>query len=536
MHHFFLPTQIRDLVHIKAWAGAQFESVPIYCSGIEVCEKALEWGARNVSFHQPSWETIERMGDIPDSVVALAKSFDALHSAARTLHLGLDIPTLGWDFLNLVFIIQTTWDLQTAIPPLLEKLPKDGCPVLFDCKNGQDFYFDSGLSRGLIRKLVAQKYKHVQSIDIGPPEIFRQNASSFQLEIPSGSFKVLSHLPTAFYSLRFHENRLRPVRGAGLVDLQSPYFDIPMADTRIGLRACNRQNIPAPLHSYARALENLLTDLYDALDVSGEARACGMFERHKAWALSQYEAYRSLSEASSLLEVERIELTCHDTGLAGPLVSWANQRGIPVEMWPHSEVINVATPVLKNGRKHSFFPRNTFELELGVGRSSWVDAKRRVSNSPKAKGKILILFNQLDSPAYIPRCRVLELKKGLQYFINRLSNSGWQIKIRHKPSHPYYLLLGLSDVEHAEGALSNWRDWPEVCISVASPTTAMIEFWQDGVRCFHVQEIAVNPGEKFILPHEGVTVYQAEPFPILFRRLADVLEENLVSEPDNTTN
>jgi hypothetical protein len=525
MQNFFLPTQIRDLSLIKALSQSKFESAPIFCSGIEICERAIELGARNISFHQVSWGTLGRMGEIPESVLALARAFDALHSDLRTRHLGLEVPSLGWDFLNMTFIAQSVLDLQAAIPPFVEKLPSDGCPVLFTCNNGQDFYFDSGLSRHLIRKLVFAKYTNLISLDITPPEIFRESANSFTLEIPNGSFRVLSHLPTVFYNIPFHRERLRPDIVNGLLDLESPYFDIPMSKDRILLRKCDRKTVPQGLSQYCEKFESLVSDFYETLNVSEQARACGMFDRHKGWALSQYEAYLTLCSAASVRNVERVEVSCHDTGLSGPLLSWANQHNIPVEMWPHSEIINIATPVLKKGRKNSYFPRATLPLELGVGNSVWAGAKHRLSHSPKGKKTLLILINQMDSAGYLPRCRVLEVKNGIEFLTKRLSAEGWDIKIRHKPSHPYVNLMGLNNMQYADGPLSGWLDWPEACISVASPTTALIRFWENGARCFHVQEMALNHTEKFILPNDCLTVYQGGPFSDLFLRLASDLSD-----------
>jgi hypothetical protein len=530
MQPFFLPIQIRDLFLIKALDQSKFESAPIFCSGIEICERALELGARNISFHQVSLGTLEQMREIPESVSSLARSFDALHSDLRTRHLGLDVPSLGWDFLNMTCIAQSVLDLQVAIPPFIEKLPSDGCPILFTCNNGQDLYFDSGLSRHTIRKLVFAKYKNLISLDITPPEIFRESANSFTLEIPNGSFRVLSHLPTVFYSIPFHQERLRQDIVKGLLDLESPYFDIPMSSNRILLRKCDRKTVSQHLNEYCQKLESLVSDFYETLNVSEEARLCGMVDRHLGWAVSQYEAYLSLCTAASARNVERVEISCHDTGLMGPLLSWANQRNISVEMWPHSEVISVPTPVLRKGRKNLYLSRPTLPLELGVGNSVWAGAKYRRSDSPKGKKTLLVLLNQMDSAGYLPRCRVLELKNGIECLMKRLSVDGWQIKIRHKPSHPYVNLMRLEGAQYAGGPLSDWLDWPEVCVSVPSPTTSIIRFWESGARCFHVQEIALGITEKVMLPNDSLKVYEGASFSDLFLRLANDLSDKEFAE------
>ena len=517
---------MRDLGIIKAATGVNFESTPIFCSGIEVCERALEQGARNVSFHQLSRETLGRLENIPDSVVSTARAFDVLHSDLRTRHLGLEVSSVGWDYLNIAFIVQTIKELQTAIPPFVETLPSGALPVLFRCKNAQDFYFDSSMNRDVIRKAIAKKYSEVFSIEISPPDIFREKGNSFELKIPTGSFRVLSHLPTVFYSIPFHQSRLSSDTDKGLLDLESPYFDVPMSPNRILLQSCERNFVPAPLLEYWRALKSLLSDLYSSLDISEEARAGGMFDRHKGWAFSQYESYLSLRSSSALAQVERVEVSCHDAGLSGPLLTWANERGIAVEMWPHSEVINTPTPVLNKGCKHSYFPRATAPLELGIGKSQWVGARVRQTNSPRGKKRMLILMNQMDSPACVPRCRPFELKKGIEFLLKRLSAEGWQIKLRHKPSHSCRILFEMCNMEHANGPLGDWFEWPEVCLSVATPTTAMIGFWENGARCYHLQEILLGLGEKFVLPHEGITVYQGAEYAGLFLRLANDLAES----------
>jgi hypothetical protein len=526
---FFVPLQLEDIILLRSNLKTQFAETPMACMGIEVCEKALALGARDISFFGLTSAIISDLSYSHLSATCLARSFDAQHSELRARHLGLEMHTPGWDYLNVFFIADTVLALKCTARSFVEKMPSAGSPVLFTRQNAQDMYFDSGLIRGLFIRAARERYPDLKTIDLDPPSAYREKANRFELTIPKGTFRVLSHLPTVFYSANQHIQRLNEKDTESLVDLESPYFDIPMSKTRVTLAPARSEGERGMPTDYLKALENLTRDFYATLGVSAEAEACGMLKRHEGWAVSQYLALQSLKNAPSLKDVERVEVSCHDTGLAGPLLSWANSRDIAVEMWPHSEVINIPTPVLKKGRKHSFFPRPTLPLELGVGSSLWVDPKTRQFRTPKGKQNLLILMNQMDTAGGVPRCRVLDLQKGLNSLVARLRPLGWQVKLRQKPSHPYSVLMGLNSVEQADGPLENWLEWPEVCLSIVGPTTAMTGFWKNGVRCYHLQEHTLAPAEEFLLPAQGVETYHSAPYPSLFERLWEALSENILS-------
>jgi hypothetical protein len=516
MSNFFVPSHIRDVPYVKTLAGPQFASTDICCFGIEVCDRALALGARNVSFHEISWETLRQLSEVPNTAEALARSFDARHSELRARYLGLEVESLGWDYLNINWIAQSVLSLRSAFTPFLEKLPGDKIPVFLDTCNSQDYYFDSKLLRGILKKALSVKFKEIIVAEIPQWEIFKPTANNFTLDIPAGEFRVLCHLPTVFYSASGHMERLDSFGEGRVLDLESPYFDIPISPNRIKLGEGRFERNAERFSEYWREYERLIEDFYITIDLIEGARSSGMFERHRGWAISQYEAYKSLASAECLKEIERVEMSCHDTGLAGPLISWANQRGVPVHMWPHSEVINAVTPVLKRGQKHFHVEGSTLPLELGVGRSEWTGLKKRTDVPPVQGKTLLILMNQLDAPWYVPNCQILGLRKALQDFIQRMAEEGWHVKFRQKPSHAYNVLLGFENVENVTGPLETLSGWPAVCISVGSPTTAMIGFWEGGSQCYHIQERTVSLAERFIIPSNEVGVLHSDRFSYLF--------------------
>ena len=518
MSVFIVPTHLRDVAHIRTLTGSDFEKVSICCSGIEICEQLLALGAKNVSFHEIQWETLRGLSQLPETSNLIARSFDARHAELRSKYLGIEVENLGWDYLNIYFIAESVLSVRCAFLPFIDKLPVDGSPIFLNTTNSQDFYFDSSLIRGVVKKAISIRFKDFLEVNIPPWEIFQKDANSFTLEIPKGSYRVLSHLPTVFYSAAMHKERLGREAADQLLDLQSPYFDIPMSRHRVRLGPGQMAEVPRGFAEYWRDYEMLLSDFYSTLDLSEEARSSGMFERHRGWAISQYCAYKSMEAAEAFKQIERVEISCHDTGLAGPLISWANKREIPVHMWPHSEVINVVTPVLRKGQKHSYVEGETLPLELGVGKSNWVDQKKRHLTTRVCGKTVLILMNQLDKSWYVPNCQVLGLREALQAFIQRLSAEGWEVKLRQKPSHAYHVLLSFEGAQCASGPLENLFGWPAFCISVGSPTTAMIGFWKNGSHCLHLQEATLSLMERFIVPAGDVDVFHSDRFSSLFER------------------
>jgi hypothetical protein len=61
-------------------------------------------------------------------------------------------------------------------------------------------------------------------------------------------------------------------------------------------------------------------------------------------------------------------------------------------------------------------------------------------------------------------------------------------------------------IEEAEGPLIDFLNWPDFCISIGTPTTALINFWEKGLPCIHLTYYELTETAKGTLPDDVMVI------------------------------
>ncbi|TRW97082.1 hypothetical protein [Candidatus Methylobacter oryzae] len=449
----------------------------------------------------------------------IARTFDANLSELRTRHFNFEISSPGWDYLNIYYIALTVLRWRQFAPLLAAALPERDTLAFFTLDNEQDFYFDSALQRQFLADALQQgKFKNAKPFlrDVGQP--FVQNAMNFTFDLSadaSGSCEAVAHLPTVYYDYEYHRQRLEALHGAQVVDLASPYFDIPVAHNRIGLLFSDKAPVPSSLaeRKYLDEVRRVTDDLYQILCPGAEIIPAQV-ERQAAKSLSQLRIFNQLCTAPGFANIRYLYVSDHDTGLSGPLTTWANLLDIATEIHPHSSFSVTPFPVVKGCRKHGYVRAPDSFTELGNSRSTW--AHPLVIGSPTTSAPlVLLLFNALTDPGGVPTCEFSTIAKFTFDALMLCQSRQVPFKIRSKTSWDFsgmlakYLSLYGVDANIIEsifaiGPLSDWTEQTTVCVGIDQPTTALTQFLNQGVTCIHAIDRECTETEMHTLPLRGV--------------------------------
>jgi hypothetical protein len=214
-----------------------------------------------------------------------------------------------------------------------------------------------------------------------------------------------------------------------------------------------------------------------------------------------------------------MDVTDHDTGMQGPLMTFARERGLKVTVWPHSSVSVVPFPSSKTTQKKSCVvsERNEY-VRLGSDEAnaeiiSFPGPSRRDRESIN----ILLMFNHLEDSAGITMIDVVEFKRAYKQFKLSLLGSGLTYRVRHKPKHGYIDVFEDSADPLATGNLDKWFEWAGLCVSFGHISTALVGFASAGCYCAHIgfgelsrQERAICPPTVKLFQHESYSDNFAE--------------------------
>jgi hypothetical protein len=485
---------------------------------IQAADLAWSLGAENVILLDSLAPEPTSFLEIHTKADRFARQFDQYNSSLRRDFLGFSADSLGWDYMNTYQSAAAILSWHRFAPLLVQNLPSAKSIVLLFFKNPIDFCLDSLPIRELLITHLNAKFPSVlvQSLDNGPG--FSPDAARFDLRIPEGNFRALSHLPTTFY--QSHAERLIDEFGDDLLDLQSPYFDTPIGSSRIMLhvRAENLVQEDPVINRFLQAAKAATDGLFEELGVLNPDTRNLQAMRHAQRSLSQINAYYALQNNASLKLLERVDLACHDGGLMGPVVSWANEMSIPVEVWPHSSVVNIPQPPMWNSRIHGISRKPSRFLHLGLESLNWTDPVIRKSRVKRSSLNILFLFSELQDSGGVPICSLNTLREQLTNIARQLAQQGWTCQVRQKPNLFYPRALNFNSIPEAGGDLEQWIEWPDVCVSLMQPTTALLRFWSAGCDCYHIQEYFISEGEAHMLPEDFICI-EGIPLGAAFQRL-----------------
>ncbi len=449
----------------------------------------------------------------------IARTFDANLSELRTRIFNFEESSPGWDYLNIYFIALSVLRWKRFAPLLAKAMPARDALAYFTHDNPQDFYFDSALQRHYLAKALVEKYPNAKAFTapIRPP--FLANAMHFALEFDpadSGDCEALVHLPTVYYDYEYHRQRLAGFHGDKLVELASPYFDIPIARDRVTLAMPEQAPQPGTLAEirYAGEVRKLATTLYEILCPGADIIAAQV-ERQVARSLSQLRLFNQLCTAPKFSNIRYLYICDYDAGLSGPLTTWANLRDIPTEIHPHSSFSVTPFPVMKQGRKHGYVRDPDSFTELGNARSDWAHPLVTTGVTPSCPPQVLLLLNALTDPGGVPTVQFQSVARFIADAVKLCAKKGVPCKVRSKASWDVSGLLdihlrraGIPDAVvndiFATGELGDWAAKTTVCIGIDQPSTALTKFVTRGVDCMHVIDREYTETEMHTLPSRNV--------------------------------
>ncbi len=449
----------------------------------------------------------------------IARTFDSNLSELRTRIFNFPQSSPGWDYFNTYFTTISLLRWKRFAPLLVDAMPERETLAFFTLDNTQDFYFDSSLQRHFLTQAIIEKYRNAQKFSVPHVSPYLPNAMNFSLDFdPSDSAysEALVHLPTVYYDYEYHRKRLAGFHGDKLLDLASPYFDIPIAHNRINLRLDNVMPKPASLAEtiYASEVRRLATDLYGFICPDAPA-FLAQVERQVARSLSQIRLFDQLCSAPKFASIRYLYICDYDVALSGPLTTWANLREIPTEVHPHSSFSVNPFPVMKQGRKHGYARDPDSYTELGNARSVWAHPLVFENTPQTCPPLVLLLFNALTDPGGVPTCQFKTIAQFALAVIKLCASKGVPCKLRSKASWDVSELLanhlrreGILDAAidevFATGALSDWIAKTTVCIGIDQPSTALAQFASKGVACIQAADREYSEPELHTLPSRNV--------------------------------
>ncbi len=458
----------------------------IFTVNVEAYDKLLLSGVKNVYLIPINYEVSTNVHEAHINADREARYWEFESASCKANISGDKNIYYGWDYLNLYYI-RYTWYRYIKLSKLLyEFLPSAEELVILWRKNAQDYYFDSVILRSIIIDKLKNKYTNIIGVNYFDENPYKEDAYKRKLIIPEGKYTKLVHLPTAFYDYKKHVDENK---GQNVLDIESPYFDLKISNNRANLSL----DIKEEFEKYIE-LNNKYQDIFfnylHTTEVSNkiiELQVNRLIKR----SIFQLENYQILLSSNQLKKIKSIELSDHEAGLQGPIVSFANAYKIPVNYWPHSSLTVIPTPLVANSitTKNFYFRKTSSFVNLNTGlnnQENQIKIKEKNLNERNyLKSNVLILHNEIDDVSGISLIDFNIFNKRYSELIELLISRNYDVRTRQKPSHSY-VNLGLSPVQSLDGPLSEIIDWPNLCISIGATTTALVHFWSKGAQCIHL--------------------------------------------------
>lgn len=488
-----------DLACYKAAFPKDYSNFNFVTFGVESLEVALEAKLKNISliesYASRSVLAIHNQSD------RISRAYDAEMALVRSSDLEI-FNSIGWDYLNLYYLAYTSLRLSEIFHNILEKSISWGDEILIPwIDNPQDYYFDSVIQRQLIADFLLSKNKKIRAFKIPYTRPYKANAYLYGLDCMSETIpEVICHFPTSFYDVNYHRDRLIKQYGDRLMDVESPYFDVKISSNRSSI---NEDNLLISSdfisESTSFKLSRINHDMLNSIGIINPNLIKLQNQRLVSRFIFQIDSYNKFSKLFE--KIKKLEVSCHDAGLSGPLISLAEKNNVETLVWPHSSFIN--NPI--KSYSNLTFSHCTREPDSFLTLSSKLPNCNIVLKSFHGKifrkpSSVIILLNELDDTAGLPLVNFRIYRECLSELISFFKAKDVNIYLRHKPSHSYNQLLSDFQQYAAPGNLSNYIKLVDCCVSIGTPTTAMSKFYLSDIDCLHIQFEDLTDIERFTFP------------------------------------
>lgn len=434
-----------------------------------------------------------------------ARNIDQLFSDVREEAGLLSTPSLGWDYLNLYFVISSFKKSKKIGSILASKLPK-GLDYRMVLPNvPADYHLDSFCYKSVILSCLSKF--NISCFQASGKMLTRRDAvykANFSFGSVDGFAQTLISVPTLYHPRR-EDHDLLSALSPGAIEFESPFFDVPYTSRRLAL-GFSEVSLATRLLPY--------TDLIKRRVFVSLRRYCSgitgrTLSRILERALFQMRFFQMLTYSSKLKEIKSLLITNHDGGLQGPLLTWANQRKLGVVVLPHSSIDNIPLPRMDT--RYQFnglsIPDN---LPLGSQSSSFdVGLKAREEYSKSIRDEfcryirsiknqgihLLVVHNALDDYAGCPAVSFDDYKSS----VSHLSKVAEIYGIRHrfkprKASNEIFSKLG--DFKNKDAAIS----WANLMIGYGQPSSILFDCVFKNCFPVHITDRPLTRKEFQLLP------------------------------------
>lgn len=499
----------------------ELKTIDVYTFSVEAMERAIDLGCSKINLmHSNSFiQDAPRIAHIESD--RIARTFDNESAKLRNIYYNDDNHYHGWDYLNIYYLNHTIIRSNLLAQELVKNLPDSKELMIVWNENVQDYYFDSVITRSIIAKNLQKKFSKITGFKSSSNNPYRINAYDKKILIPDGTYDTLVHLPTAFYSAQEHFERLK---NKNYLDVQSPYFDIKFSNNRATLTA-EYNFTDEKYDSYKIAFVEIYKNFFLKHEIP---KSFEQIVRQLQRSIFQMECYEELRNSQTLNSVSKIELTDHDAGLQGPIFSFSQYRNIELNYWPHSSV--TIMPIL-SGNKGKITRNNVLNGTSSypvIGFEGCVNnllLDRKV-NHKKNLRKVTIFHNEIDDPSGLQLIDTKQFLIDYKKLIELLEARKIEIRSREKPSHSYKTYIP-KIVPNQTGKIQEFIDWPDLCISIGTPTSAILDFWRRGTQCLHLTYYSLTEPDLETLPNDVMVIKLFEDN--AFNKILEFIESNFIN-------
>ena len=508
------------LIHHKAQLDffCQAPSFPLnevnfYTQNIGAMERAIELKLKKVSFLDLRISSV-KYSQIQIEADRIARFIDFELSNIRRKYFQIE-ETIGWDYQYLYWIILKVLRHSENNIQLMDQLTN--IDKIYFVRNDapQDYYFVSHILADLYAYFFKKNSRNYGVINIDQQGLTKDIGVSYQLYFPENiaEYRSIVHLPTVFYNKEQVIEELKSQYGDLYIDIESPYFDVPYSYQRIKLQ----KGSSTFNQKFSSEMREFLSRAYSRFNYGDILN--GTIHRQITRAHSQVNLYKKLSD--SPISVEKIYLSDHDTGLQGPLLSYANHTEIPVVMYPHSSYAVMPTAVIKNGYKVGLVSDLDSYPDLG-GDSSSFKFENLVFSGKKSTGKVVILLNELDDTTQLPPESSVAIIRAALTICKIIHGQGKEVGLRVKPRHSYKnVIAGIFRQEFKDasfdklmfldGDIDALAQGTACCIGLGMPSTALKYFMKSGARLIQVSDMCFFGMDYHTVP-KGTPIYGVDYF------------------------
>ena len=454
----------------------------------------------------------------------IARDLDCGESEIRKSILGYSDDSLGWNYLNFFFIIHALLKIDKVFKNIISLMPVFKKIYVVNNSSYPSFHFDSLLNKSLLLKYLVERCESIILIS-GEFTNKENSLKKIQKKIESkfSEYSLITHIPTAFYDNdKFCEKYNLDL--SSVIDIESPNWDVMINPKRIQLIEDNNFNTRYDYpEKYFLAYKELMSENFKKISCRIDNKFKFEHDIFIPMAKFHLNLKNDLENLRIFNKVKKLYISEHDAGLHGPLMYVATKNDVEINVIPHSRIQSIPLPYFPKLIRYEVYTRSNY-LNLGNQENiikNEITTKSIISAKRVKIEKILFLFNAEDDAYSIPYTNLKIFNIAFNNFLNELRSKNIEIGIRFKPGK-FRSIEIKNEYTNCDGDKVGLIHWPDVCVSLFTPTSYMHEFQITGKMCYHLQEKKLNESEE-VLSSKNLICLTAKKYKDLFSDLIYIL-------------